>query len=329
MDLSILIINWKSANYLKPCLASIFRETQGIEFEVIVVDNASYDGSAELVKREFPQVTFIQSDENLGFIRGNNLAYRHATGRNLLLLNPDTEIIGGAIPVLSACLDSLPRAGVVGCRQVNADRSIQINCIQPFPTILNQVLDTDYLRRRFPNSRLWDMKPLFDLQTAVAEVDMVCGACLMVKRQVFEEVGLLSLDYLMYCDDMDLCYKVKKAGCKVYFTNQAAVIHYGGKSAASLKQSLSDVWLRDSQHKFLAKSRGRWYAGFYRAAIASAAMVRLAILACAWLAFARGHRAERLAIATNKWKRILQWALGLAGWAMGEGKQMGYAAKQL
>jgi len=328
MDLSILIINWKSIDYLKPCLASIFRETQSIKFEVIVVDNASYDGSAELVKREFPQVTFIQSDENLGFIRGNNLAYRHATGRNLLLLNPDTEVLGNALATMLSLLDSLPQAGVVGCRQVNADRSIQINCIQPFPTILNQVLDSDYLRRKFPRSRLWGMKPLFDRETAVAEVDMVCGACLMIKRQLFEDVGMLSLDYLMYGDDFDLCYKVKKAGYKVYFTNSAEVIHYGGKSTASWKQALSDVWVKDSTHKFLLKSRGRWYAGCYKAATASVALVRLASLGCAKLAFGGGPRGERIAIALTKWKRILLWALGLSKWAKSAGEQIGFASSK-
>lgn len=328
MDLSILIINWKSVEYLEPCLASIFRETRGIEFEVIVVDNASYDGSAELVKREFSQVVFVQSRENLGFIRGNNLAYRYGTGRNLLLLNPDTEIIGSAIPTMLSYLESLPQARIVGCRQVNADRSIQTNCIQPFPTILNQLLDSDYLRRRFPKSRLWAMSPLFDRSAAITEVDMVCGACLMVKRQVFEDVGLLSLDYLMYGDDFDLCYKVKKAGYKVYFTNRAEVIHHGGRSSASLKQALSDVWVRDSAHKFLVKSRGRWYAGFYKAAIASAALARLAILACAKPAFGRGPRAQRIAIAQTKWKRILQWGLGLNQWARRAGEQIGFAANR-
>jgi len=313
-DLSILIINWKSVDYLKPCLASIFREVQGIEFEVIVVDNASYDGSAELIRCEFPQVTFIQSSENLGFIRGNNLAYRYATGRNLLLLNPDTEIIGGAITIMHSYLDSLPQAGIIGCRQVNADRSIQMNCIQPFPTILNQFFDSDYLRRKFPKSHLWGMAPLFEKQPTFTEVDMVCGACLMVKRQIFEEVGLLSLDYVMYSDDLDLCYKVKKAGYKVYFTNQAEVIHHGGKSSASLKQAVSDVWIRDSMHKFLLKSRGKPYASVYKVAMASGALTRLALLAFAKLIFGRGAHSQRLAVAFTKWKRILQWAFGVTYW---------------
>ena len=118
MDLSILIVNWNSAHYLRPCLSSVFRQTRGIEFEVIVLDNASYDGSAQILKDEFPSVIFIQSAENLGFTRGNNLAFRYSTGRNVLLLNPDTEILDGAVNKMLVSLESLPGAGAIGCQML-------------------------------------------------------------------------------------------------------------------------------------------------------------------------------------------------------------------
>jgi GT2 family glycosyltransferase len=324
MDLSILIVNWNAAHYMKLCLASVYREVKGIEFEVIVIDNASYDGSAELLRAEFPQATFIQSDQNLGFIRGNNLLFKHARGRNILLLNPDTEIIGNALQRMLGYLESLPQAGVIGCRLVNADGSVQTNSIQTFPTILNQVLDADFLRRRFPNSSLWNLKPLYDDSGVPVEVDSVSGACFMIKRSIFERVGLMSEDYLMYGDDIDLCFKVKKAGYKVYYTNSSRVVHYGGKSTASWKQALADVWIRDSIHKFLVKFRGRCYGGFYKATMAAAAVVRLVLISLMRLLARSASRRESLSYSFTKWKRLLLWALGFKQWAKKAGEQIGF-----
>lgn len=328
MDLSILIVNWNSAQYLKPCLASVYREVKGIEFEVIVVDNASYDGSAELMKTEFSQATFIQSDKNLGFIRGNNLLFPYSKGRNILLLNPDTEVIGDALQKMVGYLDSLPRAGAIGCLLLNGDGSILTASIQKFPTILNQLLDADFLQRRFPNSSLWNHGPLYQQQTVPVEVDSISGACYMIKRAVFEQVGLMSEDFLMYGDDVDLSYKVRKAGHRVYFTNQSKVTHYVGKSVASWKQALADVWIRDSIHRFLVKSRGRWYGSCYKAAMAFVAMVRLCLIALMRLATAAGPRRESLKYSLTKWKRLLQWAVGLKAWARDAGEQVGFAAHE-
>ena len=326
MDLSILIVNWNAVHYLKPCLASVYREVKGIEFEVLVVDNASYDGSAELVKTDFPRATFIQSDKNLGFIRGNNLLFRYAKGRNILLLNPDTEIIGDAVQKMLGYLESLPHVGAIGCRLVNADGSVQTNSIHTFPTILNQLLDTEVLRRRFPNSSLWNLKPLYEDTGAPVEVHSISGACYMIKRGIFEQVGLMSEEYLMYGDDIDLSFKIKKAGYKVYYTNQSRVMHYAGKSTVSWKQALADVWIRDSIHRFLVKSRGRWYGRCYKVTMAAVAVVRLALITFVRLLATSASRRESLSCSFTKWKRLLQWALGWKGWAKKAGEQIGFAA---
>ncbi len=329
MDLSVLIVNWNSAHYLKPCLSSVYRQVKGIEFEVLVVDNASYDGSADLIKKEFPQATFIQSDKNLGFIRGNNFLFPHSKGKNILLLNPDTEIVGDAIQRLLGYLESLPQAGAIGCRLVNADGAVQTNSIQAFPTILNQLLDADLLRRRFPNSSLWKLTPLYDDTGEPVEVDSISGACFMIKRTVFEQVGLMSEDYLMYGDDLDLSYKVWIAGYKVYYANHVRVIHYGGKSTNQWKEALADVWIRDSIHKFLVKSRGRWYGICYRVTMAGAAVVRLVLIGLMRLRAARSaSRQVTLRYTFTKWKRLLQWALGWRGWAKKAGEQIGFSASE-
>src|ERR1035441_8493953 len=110
VELSVIIINWHSVQYLRPCLQSLYENTNGIDFEVIVLDNASYDGSASLVRTEFPRVVFVQSEKNHGFTQGNNVAFRYSAGKNILLLNPDTEIVGNAVLTMLACLRDLSRA---------------------------------------------------------------------------------------------------------------------------------------------------------------------------------------------------------------------------
>ena len=326
MDLSILIVNWNSARYLKACLASVYREVKGIEFEVLVVDNASYDGSAELVKDD-PRVTFVQSDKNLGFTRGNNLLFRRARGRTILLLNPDTEIVGDAVQKMLGHLERLPQAGASGCRLVDAEGALQTT-ILAFPTLWNQLLDAEFLHRHFPNCSLWKLKPLYEDSAAPVEVEALAGACFMVKRHVFEQVGLMSEEYVMYGDDIDLSHKIWKAGYKVFYINQSRVIHYEGRSAESWKQGLPDVWKRASIYKFLSASHGRWYCACYMAAMAFAAFVRLGLIAVMQLFAGDSRRKERLGFAFIKWKRLFQWAVGMKGWAKRAGEEAGFAADE-
>src|SRR6185312_9935428 len=150
VELSIIIVNWRSAAFLRKCLATIYETTHAIDFETVVVDNASFDGAAEMLAAEFPQVRFVQSEKNLGFAGANNLGFRNSVGENLLLLNPDTEIIGSAIPAMLSLLRFTPDAGIIGCKLLNSDGTIQTSCVQRFPSILNQALDADYLRLKFP-----------------------------------------------------------------------------------------------------------------------------------------------------------------------------------
>src|SRR5437899_604588 len=123
MDLSIIIVNWNSATFLRACLHSIYATSATVSFEVIVIDNASYDGAEMMVRREFPNVTFIQSKSNLGFAGANNVAFASSRGRNILFLNPDTEVIGNALNVMCSALDAIPDAGAVGCKLLNSDLS--------------------------------------------------------------------------------------------------------------------------------------------------------------------------------------------------------------
>lgn len=310
MDLSIIIVNWNSAKCLRSCLESVYKGAAGMVLEVIVVDNASFDGSEEVVRAHFPDARYVQSKENLGFAGGSNLGFSHSVGRNLLFLNPDTEIVGSALRDMLATLESLPIAGIVGPTLLNSDHSVQTSCIKAFPTILNQALDAEYLRRAFPRSRLWGMRPLFERDGHASSVDVVSGACLMVKREVFQRVGLFNTDYFMYGEDVDLCFKVKRAGRKIYHVSNATVIHHGGGSSAfQPDSSFENVGLRESGLKFMRLRRGKLYAFVYRLTIVLAATLRLCLLGLLLALTAGRIRRPSLQIARDKWTKILRWAL--------------------
>ena len=219
VDISIIIVNWKSSDYVQKCLETIYRDVGTIVFEVIVIDNASYDGCDKLIADQYPQVQFIQSPVNLGFAGANNLAYRQSRGKTLLFLNPDTEIVGQALFTMHRLLWETSDAGAIGCTLLNTDGTLQTSCIQAFPTILNQVLDAEVLRRYFPLLSLWETRPLFERSEIPMPVEVVSGACLMVKRHVFESAGLFSTDYFMYAEDTDLCFKIRSTGFGVYYTS--------------------------------------------------------------------------------------------------------------
>lgn len=315
-DLSIVIVNWNSVAHLRKCLQSIYANTAGIDFEVLVVDNASFDGSAEVVQQEYPQARFIQSRENLGFARANNLACEFSQGRNLLFLNPDTEIMGRAINVMLSSLESTPDAGLVGCTLLNSDLSVQTSCVQAYPTILGQVLDAALLRRIFPRWRLWGMRALFNGNEKPVEVEVISGACLMVRREVFEKVGGFTTDYFMYAEDTDLCFKVKSANWKNYYVGAPTVVHHGSGSSDSHPENHSaSVLMRESIFRFLQLRHSKIYATTYRIAIAWVALLRLGALAGLLVLPAAAVRRSSLRASFVKWRRLLRWAVGMETWA--------------
>jgi len=316
MDLSIIIVNWKSADYLRQCLRSIHETVRNVSFEVIVIDNASYDGSETMVRKEYPSVRFIQSSENLGFARANNHAFKASSGKFILFLNPDTEVQGNAIEILLGQLRKLPRAGAAGCTLLNTDHTVQTSCIQPFPTISNQALDMEVLRERFPRMKLWGMQALYSDSDVPAVVEVISGACLMVRRDVFEAVGMFSTDYFMYTEDIDLCYKIRTSGYKAYYVKDARVIHHGGKSSEKHEINyLGEVLMRDSVSRFIRKSRGGAAEKAYKLSMTLSALARLAAIA-GMMPFrqSNGKSADLRAI-REKWKKILTWSVGSEQWA--------------
>jgi GT2 family glycosyltransferase len=313
MQLSIIIVNWKSKDYLRKCVRSILAETTRVEYEVIVIDAASFDGSREMIEHEFPGVKFIQSDKNLGFARANNEAYSVARGRSVLFLNPDTELNGPAIDMLHDHLWILPDVGIIGCKLLNTDRSVQTSCIQSLPTISNQILNSEFLRTRFPNSRLWGNGHQGWMGGEPVEVDAVSGACMLLKREVFDEVNLFSSDYFMYTEDVDLCFKVKQTGRRVYCIPSVEVVHHGGSSSGQAQSGFATIMMCESVSKFLRKTRGGVYSWGYRLGMCMSALCRLSALMTAGL-FAKSARRSELNSSKQKWSSVLRWAFNLEGW---------------
>lgn len=324
MNLSIIIVNWNSVEFLRDCLASVYGSVRNISLEIVVVDNASYDGSAEMVRKEYPYVKFIQSPDNLGFAGANNLAVQNAEGRMLLFLNPDTELVGNVVENMLLWIDSAPQAGAVGPKILNSDRSLQTSCVRAFPTILNEMFDADWLRVRYPKSQLWGTQA-FQHDSEASVVEAISGACFMMRRSVFLSLGGFNDDYFMYAEDTDLCFRAKKNGFTNYYIPWVSVIHHGGKSSGVQTESqFSSVMMKESLFLFMKRNRGYWYAHAWQAAVALAAIGRLGLLGTASVL----HRQQRqsLSVASAKWRKILRWAVGLESWTKEVGARRGRVA---
>ena len=230
-DLSICIVSWNTRTDLEQALKSILRVHHSPDVQVVVLDNSSRDGSADMVRQLFPEVTLIESRQNLGFARGYNRAAAEAAARHLLLVNPDTVVHPGALQSLVAFLDSHPEAGAVGPRLLNPDGSLQFSC-RRFPTPAAAIFRNTFLgrvlsRNRFTRDYLmadWDHR-------TVREVDWISGAAMCVPRTVWEEVGGFDQAFFMYAEDMDWCLRARQAGYRIYYLPEAAITHRIGGSS--------------------------------------------------------------------------------------------------
>lgn len=317
--LTIIIVNWNSRDYLKRCLESLVHAPPSVPHDIVVVDSGSFDGSGRMVLEEFPDVLFVQSPENIGFAAANNLGTRYASAPLLLFLNPDCEVLPGAIDELLKASEALPMRGVVGCRLLNTDGSLQASCVMPRPTIFNQLLDSDFLQRHFPRCRLWQSALTYDDADGPVSVDAVSGACMLVSQTVFASIGRFTTDYFMYAEDLDLCWKARRAGWSNYYVGSARIVHHGGGSSSQSRSSFASVMMRESLRRLLRRVRGPAYAGLYRATMGLNAASRLALLAVASPAMLALHRTSRWRSASRKWMSVLRWSLGLESWVKAHG----------
>ncbi|MBP6015975.1 MAG: glycosyltransferase family 2 protein [Candidatus Promineofilum sp.] len=261
-DLSIIIVNWNVRDLLRNCLHSIDAGRGTLSVEVIVVDSASADDSVAMVRDEFPWVSLIPCAENVGFPRGNNLGLAEALGTYLLLLNPDTVILADVLPKMVAFLQACPDVGALGPQLLNTDGSIQ-SSRRRFPTAATGFLESTWLEGLAPGVlRRYYALDLPD--DATADVDWLTGACIMVPRTVYEEIGGLDEGYYMYSEELDWCRRIKAAGRRVVYYPAAQVIHHIGKSSEQAVTA-RHINFQRAKLRYFRKYHGRVLAGALRA----------------------------------------------------------------
>jgi len=232
-DVSVIIVSYNTRDVLRNCLCSVFSETRKISFEVIVVDNDSRDGSAEMVADEFPQAVLVRNRDNRGFAAANNQGIRISRGGYVLLLNSDTVIIDGAIDKSFEFAETLPDAGVVGCKARNDDGSLQHTC-QMYPGLLNLFILAAGFARALPNHRFFGRADMtwWD-HNEIREVNFVAGCFMLVRRAAIEQVGVMDSNYFMYAEEVDWCLRFSRAGWRVIYYPFAEFYHLLGESGKS------------------------------------------------------------------------------------------------
>lgn len=232
MDLSIVILNYKSAKLTRQCVKTIKLYEPVFSYEIIVVDNASGDGVAEMLQRHFPEVRFIQTGANLGYAGGNNVGIREASGRHILVMNPDITVTAGAIDEMVRHLDAHPEVGILGPRLLKPDGGTDESCYR-FPTPLTPIMrrtplgQTAFGRRELKRYLMAD----FDRRTT-RPVDWLLGAVLMIRREALEKVGPFDDRYFLYFEDTDLCRRYWQAGWQVVYFVGAEMVHYHERLSA-------------------------------------------------------------------------------------------------
>lgn len=236
INLSIIIVSFNTKEILKKCLQSL--EENGLKGqEIIVVDNASTDGSQEMIKKEFPRIKLVCNSENIGFAKANNQGIKEAMGKDILLLNSDIEVKEGSINKLYTFAEKHQEAGVVGARLLNPDGSLQPS-VYHLPTIFGAVKEFWFGQKGvFQKYAPLGDKPI--------EVEAVTGAAMLIPRKIIDQVGLLDERYFMYFEDLDYCRRVKRAGLKVFYLPQAEIIHLHGASGKKISEK-THQWLIES-----------------------------------------------------------------------------------
>jgi len=233
-DLTVIIVNWNAEELLGKCLESVFISGKQLSMEVVLVDNNSTDGSVRFVREHFPKVRIIENPDNRGFAAANNQAAERSTGKYLLLLNPDTEVLPGALPALVDYADANPGIGVLGPRLINADGTLQRSCWRRFPDLVTAFVDAFYLWKLpySPMAKFSEYGP--DELSSPRQVAHLLGACLLIRREAWDEVGPLDEDYFLFLEETDWCMRAHHAGWQIVYYPDAGVIHYGQHSAGQI-----------------------------------------------------------------------------------------------
>lgn len=278
MDISVVIVSYNVRQLLLACLRSVDvgLRAGGLSAEIIVVDNASTDGSPEAVATAFPQVRLIVNRRNSGFAAGNNVGIAASSGRYVLLLNPDTEVISDAISTMFSFLEANPRIGVVGPRLLNSDGSLQ-SSRRRFPTLATALIESTVLQRYVP-AGLGVLRRYYCLDQdddSEQDVDWLVGAALMVRREAIDAVGPMDERFFLYSEELDWCRRIVEGGWRVVYMPSASVTHHYGQSSGQ-DLPLRHIYFQDSKCHYFAKYYGRFVGALLRVYLLATYALQLA-----------------------------------------------------
>jgi N-acetylglucosaminyl-diphospho-decaprenol L-rhamnosyltransferase len=302
MDVSIVIVSWNTRGLLRECLASTLAACVELDrpTEVIVVDNASGDGSAQMVRDEFPTVRVIANTSNAGFAAATNQGIRCSAGRYLLLLNPDTTATSSFLRILVAFAESHPAAGAVGPKLVGKHGEDQVSCF-PLPTLDREMwrlfhLDRFHERASYPLSRLRTATP--------QSVESIQGACMLIRREALEQAGLLDERFFIYTEEIDLCRRLLDLGWQIFWVPESVIVHHGAASTAQVGGRMF-LELYRSKIQYFRKHLGAWGGVAYKVVLLAATLPRLVVPALA-IAFVPSQRESSRSILRNYSSLLLQ-----------------------
>lgn len=265
MDLSIVIVSYNTKNFLKNCLESIKETAKNFSYEIIVVDNASKDGSSEMVTKNFKDVILISNKENFGFSKANNIGVKKTSGRYVLFLNSDTVIYGNVLKKMIDFMDIQKQAGAATCKLVLPNGKIDDASHRGFPTPWNSFAHFSGLSRIFSKTKIFGGYNLGFLDlNKIHEIDALAGAFMIVRRQAGAEVDWWDEDYFFYGEDLDFCYKLKERGWKIYYVPEVSILHYKGVSGGIKKHSKHLATADSQTRKNATRERFRAMKVFYK-----------------------------------------------------------------
>jgi len=319
IDLSVVIVSWNVKALLEKCLRSLLKSpgwrlippdgelsgADGRSLEVWVVDSASSDGTAEMVRSQFSGVGLIANSENVGFTRGNNQGISRCGGRAVMLLNPDTEVLGDALTVMTEYLDAHQDVGVVGPRISTPDGGIQPSR-RRFPSYGTAFIESTCLQQWFPRHPVLARYYMWDApDDREQDVDWLEGACLLARSEVVKQVGGLDERFFMYSEELDWCQRIKAAGWRVVYLPQAQILHYGGKSSDQVVAA-KHIHFQRSKIAYYSKYFGRFRGGLLRWFLLATYAWMWTVEGLKWLA---GHRRPLRAERTAAYGQVLRSGL--------------------
>lgn len=276
MELSIIIVSWNVADLLTACLHSIYSNPHPAQTEVIIIDSASHDDIVERIRTSFPQVELLPQTENVGFTRGNNIGLARATGKFILLLNPDTEIVADALNGMITFLDAHPQIGIVGPHTLNSDGVTHQSTRRRFPTFMTALFESTWLQPFAPRALL-DYFYVNDAPNdSRVEVDWVQGSALMTRREVFTRIGGLDEGFVMFSEELDWCKRARNHGWKVMYLGDQRIIHHGGKSTDQVVAK-RHIYFQESKLRYFRKHHGGIIAHSLRLFLLASYSIQLAL----------------------------------------------------